>query len=121
MVKTGFRIREVYESDLDAICRLEEQTFSVPWTRRDYEKLLGSETAVFLAASYEDPASGGPEQTAGYGCIQLAADEGDLLSIAVSPGLRGSGCGGLLLRALLREAGQRGARRIFLEVRESNV
>ena len=58
---------------------------------------------------------------AGYGCIQLAADEGDLLSVAVRKELRGAGIGASLLDALLAEAAQKGARRIFLEVRESNV
>ena len=107
-------IRPACEPDLDAVCRIEEEAFSVPWKRHDYEALLEERMAVFLVLAEENG------DIAAYGCIRRAADEGDLLSIAVRRDRRGCGCGARLLRALLREAEEKGTLRVFLEVRESN-
>lgn len=120
-----WQIRAAEETDLDAICRIEEEAFSVPWTRADYEALLSETMAVFLVltdtagSGHPDPGYAGAVR--GYGCIRQAADEGDLLSIAVHPESRGSGRGSGLLQALLREAERKGTRRVFLEVRKSNA
>ena len=109
-------VRPVRPEDLDAICQIEEASFSVPWKRSDYEALVGLEDAVFLAVCDETGRA-----VAGFGCIRQAADEGDLLNIAVREDRRGGGYGTQLLAALLRRAEENGAERIFLEVRESNV
>lgn len=72
--------------------------------------------AIFLVAT------GGPRQVvAGYVIARVAADEADVLNLAVSPAERGRGLGGELLDAGLAAVIDRGAREIFLEVRESNV
>ena len=110
-------IRPVREEDLDEVCRIEESAFSAPWKREDYAALIGRRNALFLAMG---PGPAG-ENIAGYGCILQAADEGDLVSIAVREEQRGDGRGMDLLLALLREAEARGAERIFLEVRKSNT
>ncbi len=60
------------------------------------------------------------ENIAAYGVIYTAADEGDLANIAVIPEMRRMGLGKALLEALCEKAKERGACRLFLEVRESN-
>ena len=50
-----------------------------------------------------------------------AADEGEILNLAVSRGKRWAGEGGRLVRALLEEYRLQGVSRVFLEVRESNA
>ena len=114
-------IRPAETEDLDDICGIAQSSFATPWKKNDFAALIGKDTAVFRVCMLRR--EGETQETAaaaGYGCIQLAADEGDLLSIAVREEFRGSGIGTALLDALLKAAADLGARRIFLEVRESN-
>lgn len=50
-----------------------------------------------------------------------AADEGEILNLAVSRGKRRGGEGRRLVRALLEDYRLQGVSRVFLEVRESNA
>jgi [ribosomal protein S18]-alanine N-acetyltransferase len=52
---------------------------------------------------------------------QVAADEAEVLTLAVVPALRRQGCASALLRAAEAWATEAGARRIFLEVSVSNT
>lgn len=56
-----------------------------------------------------------------YGCVQCAADEADLLNIAVAPAYRRRGIGKTVLKRLTSGAKRRGVKRMFLEVRASNT
>jgi ribosomal-protein-alanine N-acetyltransferase len=51
---------------------------------------------------------------------RLAADEAEVLTVAVVPERRQQGLGGLLVRAAAAEARNRGAARMFLEVSTRN-
>jgi [ribosomal protein S18]-alanine N-acetyltransferase len=52
---------------------------------------------------------------------RVAADEAEILTLAVVPGAREAGRGGALLRAAEERAAAAGARRMFLEVAPGNV
>jgi ribosomal-protein-alanine N-acetyltransferase len=56
----------------------------------------------------------------GFACIRTVADEAEILNLAVLPGMRRQGVGRALLQQALRKAWENGARRAFLEVRQSN-
>ncbi len=56
----------------------------------------------------------------GFILARVAADEAEILTIAVSPELRGQGLGGALLEAAMAEAARRGAAAMFLEVSADN-
>ncbi len=58
---------------------------------------------------------------AGFARWAVAADEAELLRIAVDPGDRRRGRGRALLRASERDLGEAGVRRLHLEVRVSNA
>lgn len=51
----------------------------------------------------------------------MAADEAELADLAVAEEFRGQGLGTGLIHAFAREAGVRGARGMYLEVRASNA
>lgn len=51
---------------------------------------------------------------------RVAADEAEILTLAVDPSVRRQGIGRDLLQRAMRTAGSRGAGRMFLEVSESN-
>jgi ribosomal-protein-alanine N-acetyltransferase len=57
---------------------------------------------------------------AGFALIRIAADEAELLTIAVDPKWRGKRLGHALLRAAFDDLLRSPARRMFLEVSEDN-
>lgn len=52
--------------------------------------------------------------------FRLLAEEAEILNIAIAPSGRRKGHGALLLAAAEQDARSHGARKLFLEVRESN-
>jgi len=101
-------------ADLDAICAIECRTFPLPWTRDQFADLLAHRAGIGWVASL---VTGG---VAGYAIGWAAADEAELADFAVVEEFRGRGLGTGLVHAFAREAGVRGARRLYLEVRASN-
>ncbi len=63
----------------------------------------------------------GESMPLGFAFARVIADEAELLGIGVLPAARGRGLGGRLLADVLATAGQRGARRIVLEVCHENA
>lgn len=57
----------------------------------------------------------------GYLFYTMVMDEMELLTIAVSERERGKGIGRLLMQQMIRNAGDFKAKKIFLEVRPSNI
>ncbi len=103
---------------LDEIVKLEEQCFSVPWSRNSLQEVGESENHIFFVILHKVQAQ---TDIWGLGCVSVIAGEGELLNIAVSPDHRREGLGQWLLGALLEEAKERGVERLFLEVREGNA
>jgi len=64
---------------------------------------------------------GGENAVAGYVVALVASDQAEILNLAVNPSERRGGLGGDLLDAAFGALVARGAREVFLEVRESNV
>lgn len=101
--------------DLDAVVCLErESAEAAHWRREDYETMLASSGDWILVA--ENP-SGNP---AGFLAARAVAGEAEILNIAVEPAMRRRGAGRALLEAAVAEARERGARRLYLEVRATN-
>jgi ribosomal-protein-alanine N-acetyltransferase len=61
------------------------------------------------------------QEPCGMTLMRVAADEAELLSIAVLPAARGQGVGRVLLEEAMTEAQRRGAARMFLEVAAPNA
>ena len=57
----------------------------------------------------------------GYVVALDAADEGEILNLAVAPVMRRTGLGRALVHQILEALSDRGVRQVFLEVRESNA
>jgi ribosomal-protein-alanine N-acetyltransferase len=70
-------------------------------------------SAALLVAETDD-------ELLGFSVMWFAADEGELGDIAVVPERRGEGIGNRLLLESVSVAASRGARSLYLEVRESN-
>jgi ribosomal-protein-alanine N-acetyltransferase len=96
--------------------RIHAAGFAYPWGRSELESLIFDPRAVGTAAV--DPATA---KLRGFALTRLAADEAEILTIAVDPAFRKAGVGRDLLRAHLDEVAAAGAARIFLEVDERNA
>jgi ribosomal-protein-alanine N-acetyltransferase len=100
--------------DLPEVVAIERASFSNPWTGPLFlQELQVAFSRIILARCL-----GGP--VAGYVCRWLVADEVHVLNVAVDPGHRARGLGGSLMREVLREARERDATAVTLEVRRSN-
>ena len=101
--------------DILRISELEKECFpQEPWS---YRMLADSfENENFIGVLCDD--GGG---IAGYGGVTVGYDTADIDNIAVSERYRGCGMGAVLLEELVRAARERGAAKIFLEVRVSNA
>jgi len=110
----AIEFRPCREGDLDAVGAIERATFPEPWTRDQFSALLAHPAGIGWVAEIH------PGETTGYAIGWVAADEAELADLAVAPPARGRGIGSGLVRTFAREAGVRGARRLYLEVRASN-
>ncbi len=115
-VRMTASIRPGMTSDISTVAEIELASFTDPWAEDAFRELLNMRDAIFLVAT-----RGVMQVVKGYVVARVAADEADVLNLAVSPAERGGGLGGELLDAGLAAITHRGAREIFLEVRESNV
>jgi ribosomal-protein-alanine N-acetyltransferase len=104
------RIREAALPDVAAIAAIERLAFADPWPPQAFHPFLGSLT---LVADLDGVVSG-------YVVARHAADEAEILDLAVHPQHRGIGLASALLDELTRRAMALDVRLIFLEVRESN-
>jgi len=92
---------------------IEQLVFADPWSQRDFRDCVTSD-ATFLVAETA-------EGVAGYLVALDAADEGEILNLAVAPGGRRHGIGRALVDHALGSLARRGVRQVYLEVRESNA
>lgn len=100
---------------LDDILLMEQQCFSVPWTRDQLAAQISDSMYIFLAAEDE---SG---RAVGYVGLMYVLDEGYISNVAVSPSRRREGIADMLLTELYARAKAKKLSFLTLEVRESNA
>lgn len=96
-----------------AIHAIEQVVFSDPWSTQDFRDCVTSD-ALFLVAEADG-------DVGGYVVALDAADEGEILNLAVAPSGRRHGLGRALVEAMLRLLKEREVCQVYLEVRESNA
>ncbi|WP_163327832.1 ribosomal protein S18-alanine N-acetyltransferase [Desulfurobacterium thermolithotrophum] len=99
--------------DLNAILKIEEESFPDSWKRKLLEKELSLPFSVFLVAELRG-------KIVGYLIAWIIGEICELNKIAVASRLRGRRIGEKLLKELINECQERKVKEIFLEVRESN-
>ncbi len=107
-------ISNASEALLPQIQRIEQQSFSVPWTEQMLRMQLQPDSHVFLTAEAE----GG---VVGYIGMMYVLDEGDISNVAVHPDVRRRGVADALLDALQARARALLLSFLTLEVRQSNA
>jgi ribosomal-protein-alanine N-acetyltransferase len=114
-------LRPARRSDLDAIVAIERLSFSRPWSREAFSNLLGDPVAQLWVAEVSHEPNADRGELAGYTVLYALGREAEIANLAVIPWARGRGVGRKLLDKALAAARERGAEKVFLEVRESNV
>ena len=98
------------------------QCFTYPWPADDLETLLAATTTYADGAfGKAGGAFGKVGEVQGFILSRLAADEAEILTIAVKPKKRGQGIAGRLMRANMEQLQQAGAKTWFLEVEAQNT
>ncbi len=104
-------------TDVAAVAAIEARQHVTPWHASSFDDALRNGWHGRVLRETDHP--GAP--VLGYFVAMSAGDDEELLTITVAPEAEGQGYGRLLLESLLAEASARGAERLFLEVRQSNV
>jgi ribosomal-protein-alanine N-acetyltransferase len=99
----------------DACAAVHATSFSYAWPPADIEALL------LANSTFADGAFGKVGDLQGFILSRRAADEAEILTIAVQPKKRGHGIAGRLMRANMSRLQAAGARSWFLEVEAQNA
>ncbi len=104
-------------SDRAAQCAaLHAASFAHGWSAQEFESLISAANVSGEAAV--DPASG---RLRGFVLTRLAADEAEILTVAVDAALRRRGVGRALLAAHMARLASLGVKKLFLEVEQDNA
>lgn len=117
--KPFFDIVPMQETDCSAASELHGQRFSRQWSADEVSSLLQQSGVFGFSALQTNAFFSRP--LGGFVLSREAAGEAEILTIAVSEKLARSGLGWRLMQAALREALDRGAESMFLEVDEMNA
>ena len=106
-------LREMLVDDLDQVMEIEEELFSVPWTKEGFLTFLMKENGMFLVVEEKD-------RILGYCGLLTVLDEGDVTNVAVRKDRQREGIGNFLMESMIRLAEESGITMIHLEVRAGN-
>jgi ribosomal-protein-alanine N-acetyltransferase len=113
ILKPAIELRPMTGADLPAVMAIESAIYAFPWTRGNFSDSLAAGYSCWICVCNGD--------LIGYAVVMLASDEAHLLNLSIATECQKQGHGSLMLRRLCEIARGRGARRILLEVRPSNV
>ena len=137
----GLIIRKMTLEDIDAVCIMEEETFSMPWHRESFLEMISNRDALYLVAEIcgsdkckmtepDDVVWKSPDLAPDYdgdvivcGCAGVISvlGEGDICNIVVKEGFRRLGIAERLVRSMiLLGHDEYGIEEFTLEVRKSN-
>jgi ribosomal-protein-alanine N-acetyltransferase len=99
---------------LDQVYQIELDSFVIPWTRRDFEKELKNNLAIYIVALENT-------EVIGYAGMWHVVNEGHIVNVAVKEGKRRRGVGSELIKRLTEIALEKEMMGLTLEVRMSNA
>jgi len=104
-------IRPARAEDIPALCAIEAECFSLPWSRQAFIDFFANGCSRCLVASVEGI-------LCGYVGMNLLYGEGEITNIAITERFRKLGIGSALMAELTRTEG---LSRLMLDVRSSNT
>lgn len=114
MAPGGLHIEQAQGNDAARLAELHAYGFYRGWPREDFAAYIaGRDTPIYVACDAK-------RKIAGFAMVRLAADEAELITIAVDPKWRKKGVGLALLRAVFEDLLMTPAKSLFLEVAADN-
>ncbi len=113
MEKNNITIKRMTYDDIEAVLRIENESFSDSWNRESFEHSINAEYDYPIAAEYEG-------ETAGYAILRSSIDTADIIRIAVDKKNRRRGIASGLMEALLEYGYSTGVKKYMIEVRRHN-
>ena len=111
----GYELAIVQEKDIGMISCIHTISFDDAWSGAMIRRILAMPGTFGIVAMQSRQWS-----TVGFVLGRIAADECEILSLAVAPDHRGAHVGAMLLDGAMLQAAQGGAQKLFLEVAEDN-
>ncbi len=119
-ISTNVKIIRMQEEHIPGVFQLDQKSFSLPWSERSYLfEIRENKTSIPLVAIQTN--DGKLEHLAGFIVVWTIEDEAHIGTVAVDNELRRQGIAQKLITAALQEARERGAEKVFLEVRAGNL
>jgi ribosomal-protein-alanine N-acetyltransferase len=106
-------MRSMTPDDVDAVLGIEVAVQAYPWTRGNFMDALNY---GYVCCVDEDDGA-----IRGYAILMPAVDEAELLNISVAAAWQRKGLGKTIINEMLQKAREMNIKRVFLEVRPSNV
>ncbi|HNX29830.1 MAG TPA: ribosomal protein S18-alanine N-acetyltransferase [Syntrophomonadaceae bacterium] len=113
MLNPHYILRKMVSQDINEIMAIEQNAFSMPWSRESYLAEMKNHFAHYVVCDI-----GG--KIAGYGGIWIVFEEAHITNVAVGTEFRRQGLGTAIMLELEKLAREKKAARILLEVRPSN-
>lgn len=117
--KTIITIEPMKKEDVEQVLSIEQASFSQPWSRNLFLSEFRSPGVSTLLVALAGDSS--QRRVAGYIVYWNVQDEMHILNLAVAQEFRRRNIARRLVLAAIRRAYQKGAKRVFLEVRVSNA
>ncbi len=106
--------REATVEDLDDIMAIEEESFTVPWSRDSWERELSNPLTYYEVLLYHDV-------IIGYVGAWLLGDQAHIGNVAIGGEFRGNGYGRYMMNHYLFAVYEKGMTSATLEVRDDNI
>jgi ribosomal-protein-alanine N-acetyltransferase len=111
-------VQETGAGEADALADVHAEAFARTWSADDLAALLAERTVFSLAVRRDSLF--GMRRLLGFVLVRMAADEAEVLTIAVRAGQRGRGYGRLLMEETMRRLYRERIAACFLEVDRGN-
>lgn len=108
--------RKMTEADIDGVLKIEQEAFSLPWTRDAFvQEMTTNLHAYYVVAESSEG------QIVGFCGMWIVVDESHITNVAVTEQLKGQGIGEGLMREAIRVSKESGVVLMTLEARVSNT
>lgn len=113
-MESALKIEPISKKDAPRVAKIEAECFSTPFKESDILEYIDNPIWHFLVAKDEG-------ELVGYISFTKILDECQIVNVATAEKSRGKGVGSALILTLLDYANKNGIKKLFLEVRASNV
>lgn len=110
------QLRPMTFLDLPQVLSIEAASYPDPWNRKTFEECLAAQAKGYRCYVLLAEAS-----VVGHAVLTSVVDEAELLNFCLAPEHRGQGRAAVYFDRLLAVLQEQGAKRLFLEVRQSNT